>query len=440
MSGIQKILVGVLLVAVLGTAAFLSLRQSRSSGLEVRVEEVEIRDLVATVTASGNIRPRRTVDISADVMGRIVELNVDEGDEVDAGEILLRIDPTQYQAALSRARAGLSQARAQAAQQRANFAQAERELSRIQGILARDSLLVSRQQAEDASTQVEVARALLEASEFGVEQAQAAVEEAEDQLAKTVIDAPISGKVTRLSVEQGEMAVIGTMNNPGSLLLTISDLSVVEAVMQVDETDVPEIQMGDSAMVELDAFPGRILTGRVTEIGNSAIVPPSQVAGTGQTAAIDFEVVITLDDPPAQIRPDLSVTADIITDVRPGVLSIPIIALTIRAEDRPQTPEEQGEEEGRPAAEEGPALAADRPDEGVFRVRDDGTVEFVVVQVGITGREHFEVLSGLSEGDVVVSGPYQRIRQLKAGDPIQIMDQSEGGASGSQSSPANAGS
>jgi HlyD family secretion protein len=439
MSGTRKILIGLAVVVVLGAAAAISMNQRGDEGIEVRVEEVTRRDLVATVTASGNIRPRRMVDISADVMGRIVELTVREGDPVERGDVLLRIDPTQYEAALSRSRAGLSQSRANAAQSQANYLQAQRELDRLTGIVARDSALISRQQVEDAQTAVEVQRALNEAAEFGVEQAQAAVEEAEDQLEKTIIRAPMSGIVTRLSVEEGEMAVIGTMNNPGSLLLTVSDLSVVEAVMQIDETNVPEISLGDSAVVELDAFPGETFTGRVTEIGNSAIVPPSQVAGTGQTAAIDFEVVITLDAPPEQIRPDLSASADVITDVRDRSLSIPIIALTIREEDRAR--EEDEDEEERPVragSRGGPSDRPDAPVEGVFKVID-GTVEFVPVEVGIAGREHFEVISGLEEGDVVVSGPYQRIRALTNGDLISVMEEGEGEDGGNRFGPTPSG-
>jgi HlyD family secretion protein len=391
------------------------------------MEAVGERDLVATVTVSGNVRARRAVDISADVMGRIIELNVEEGDDVEAGEILLRIDPTQLEAAVSRAEASLSQARAQAAQQRANRLQAYRENDRISALWARDSTLVSRQQVEDAYTAMEVAQALFEASEFGVSQARAALEEAQDQLSKTIIKAPISGKVTRLNIEQGETVVIGTMNNPGSLLLTISDLSVVETVMEVDETDVPEIALGDSAVIELDAFPDRVFSGRVTEIGNSAIRPPSQTAGTGQTAAIDFEVVITLDDPGIQLRPDLSATADIVTAVRAGAVSIPIISLTVRepdgTSDASNTPSTDDEEDQGPQRRRGPVARGQEVQdiEGVFVVRD-GTAYFTPVTVGITGQEYFEILSGVAVGDTVVSGPYQVIRELEDEENVRLMD------------------
>jgi HlyD family secretion protein len=389
------------------------------------MEELTTRDLVATVTVSGNVRARRKVDISADVMGRVIELNVKEGEDVTQGQVLLRIDPSQLEAAVSRAQASLSQAQAQAAQQRASLVRAQRDYERLRTLRERDSTLVSPQQVEDAQTGLEVAQSLAQASEHGVSQARAALTETQDQLAKTIIRAPISGKVTRLNVEAGETVVIGTMNNPGSLILTISDLSVVEAVMEVDETDVPSITLGDSAIVELDAFPDRRFTGRVTEIGNSAILPPSQTAGTGQTAAIDFEVVITLDDPGILLRPDLSATADIITAVRERVLSIPIIALTVRQPDSVEAAAAAAAEEdaaAQPPQErlEGPLARATRPVEieGVFVVRD-GVAHFTPVTVGITGQEYFEVIAGLRTGDTVVAGPYQRIRELKDGDIVK---------------------
>lgn len=418
-----KIAIGVLVVTVLAVAGVLTTLQTRNTGTQVRAEEVGRRNLEAIVTASGNIRARRTVDISSDVSGRIVELNVDEGDDVQEGQVLLRIDQTQFQAAAAQWRAGLSQREAQAAQQNASLIQATREYDRMQGLWTRDSTLVSRQQVDDAGTQAEVAQALFTAAEHGVDQARATLAEAEDRLSKTTIRAPISGKVTRLNIELGETAIVGTMNNPGSLLLTVSDLSVIEAVMQVDETDVPEISIGDSAALELDAFPETEFAGTVTEIGNSAIRPPSSTAGTGQTPTIDFEVVITLDDPPVELRPDLSTTADIVTETRDQVLAIPIIALTIRdrsAQDVADGNDSNGDEvagDGSTGSENS-RTEDDEEEEGVFVVRD-GEVHFVPIAVGIAGQEYFEVLSGLSEGDTVVSGPYQRIRELRDGEEVR---------------------
>lgn len=408
-----KVLIGLAAVIVLGSAAALSVVKGRGSGAEVRMEGVERRDLVEIVTASGNIRARRAVDLSSDISAKVAELLVDEGEDVVVGQILMRLDPAQYQAGVSRSQATLSQARAMEAQQRANLLRSQRDLDRLLALYSRDSLLVSQQQVDDARTNADVAVAQLESAQYGVAQAQASLDEAEDRLSKTIIRAPIAGKITRLNVEEGETVIIGTMNNPGSLILAISDLSVVEVVVQVDETDVPKIALGDSASVRIDAFPDETFVGRVTEIGNSAIRPPSQQAA-GQQAAIDFEVVLTLDSTDAPLRPDLSATADVVTEMRRDVLAVPIIALTVR---------EPKKEEADSAA---PASAArdgeDTDVEGVFVVVD-GVVTFTQVEVGIAGQEYFEILSGVAEGDTVVAGPYQRIRQLSDGDKVKQADE-----------------
>ena len=414
----NKLVIGVGAAVVLAAASYFSLQSGRQGGVGARIEVVEARDLTATVTASGNVRARRKVDISSDISARVTELLTDEGDEVVEGQVLLRLDPTRYQAAVNRSMATLKQTQAQVAQVRANHQRAEREAVRRRSLWQTDSLLVSRQEVENAESDLEVQSSLLESAEFGVGQASAALEEAEDQLAKTIIRAPMSGRVTRLNVEEGETVIVGTMNNPGSLVLTVSDLSVMEVVLEVDETDVPDISIGDSAMVELDAFPELEFGGEVTEIGNSAIRPPSQAAGTGQTPTIDFEVVVTLRSPPAELRPDLSATAQVVVDSREGQLSIPIISLTLREEEEIKgeaadsaSEEEAGDEE---TGREGPS----EPVEGVFVVRE-GLAHFVPVEVGIAGQEHFEVLSGIALGDTVVSGPYQVVRTLRSGTPIE---------------------
>ena len=406
-----KVVIGIIVVVVFGSAVTLSILKGRNRGAEVRMEEVARRDLVATVTASGNIRARSTVELSSDISARVSALLVEEGEDVQAGQVLLRLDPAQYQAGVSRSEAMLSQARASQAQMEANLLRSQRDLDRFLALRQRDSLLVSTQQVDDARTGVEVAEAQLRSAEFGVSQAQASLDEAQDRLSKTIIRAPMAGKVTRLNVEQGETVIIGTMNNAGSLILTISDLSVIEAVMQVDETDVPQVSLGDSASVRIDAFPDRVFTGRVTEIGNSAIRPPSQQTA-GQQAAIDFEVVITLDPTDADLRPDLSATADIVTDVRDDVLTVPIIALTVREPEA----DSAAADTASAKASDGPKAVKDQ--EGVFLV-GDGKVTFTPITVGISGQEYFEVVSGLQVNDTVVAGPYQVIRQLKNGDPVK---------------------
>lgn len=416
MSGRAKIIIAAVVVLVLASAAAMALRGGRSGGVDVRVEAIGSRDLEAKVTASGNIRARRQVDMSSDVSARVEAMYVAEGDDVTQGDILIELDRTQFDAALSRARAALSQSRANASQNQANLFRAQRDFDRVQALRQRDSLLVSPQQLDDAEANLRVAEANLEAAQFAVEQSQAGVEEAQDRLNRTIFRAPMDGKVTRLNVEEGETVIVGTMNNPGSLVLSISDLSLIEAVVRVDETDIPLLSLGDSAAVEIDAFPGRMFAGAVSEIGNSAIEAPSQQSGTQQ--AIDFEVVITLDPADVGLRPDLSATADIITETRDQSVSVPIIALTLReAED---VGIEVGEDE-------------DSELEGVFLAAGD-TVVFRRVEVGIAGDEFFEVLSGLQPGDTIVAGPYQAVRQLRTGDVIRRM---QSGPNGTSSSPEN---
>lgn len=413
---------------VVGGAVWVAVARA-DRGPEVRVEAVEERDVISTITATGQVRARRQVDVSSDVMGRVTELTVREGDEVEAGEVLLTVDPSQLRALVSRARATLSQAEAEVAREEANLLQAARELARLEGIVEQDPDLVSLQAVEEAATAVEVQDALLTSARFGAEQAEAELAEVSDQLAKTTIRAPISGTVIRLNIEEGETAVVGTMNNPGSLLLTIGDLSGIEAVMAVDETDIPHITVGDSAVIELDAFPGTPLPARVSSIGNSAIqsgegTPPAQVTGS-----VDFEVILALLDPPRELRPDLSATADIIVDRKSRVPAVPIISVTVRSEEADEEPEEEGPDEGddTPTGPIARALEA-RSDEGVFVV-SDGVALWRPVVLGITGQEHFEVVSGIALGDTVVSGPYQVIQDLGDGDRIRVAGSGERPAS-----------
>jgi HlyD family secretion protein len=403
----------VVAITAIGLGIFAS---RRAKGVEVRLETAETRDLESVVNASGYVRPHRKVDVQADIMGRVTELDVKEGDRVTSGQLLLRIDPAATEAALQRARAALSEARSREAQARAQLIQVERARERALALAGTDSSLISRETLEETETQHRVQQQTFEAARFNVEQARAAVGEAEDRLSKTVIRAPMDGIITRLNVDRGETAIVGTMNNPGSLLLTVADLSVMEAVVRVDETDIPHLEVGDSASLEFDAFPGQLFWGRVTDISHSSVRPPeSQQATAGtQGQAIDFEVVIAIEDPPARLRSDLSATADIVTDRRAGALSIPIIALTVREQsDVSAVPQEDA------VARAASAAARRRSDvEGVFVVRA-GVAEFVPVQVGIAGREHFAVLSGLSPGDSIVAGPYEAIRTLQNGDRVR---------------------
>jgi HlyD family secretion protein len=424
---------GVVVIALVGIAAASAMNKGRA-GVAVRIEEVGERDLVAIVSASGWIEPHRKVDVQSDIMGRITELRVVEGQRVTRGEVLLRIDPMQSEAAAQRARAAVSEAQAREAQTRANLVQSERAYERMKAIAAQDPNLVSQQALEEAETQVLVQRELLQAAGHTIAQARAALGEAQDRLSKTVIRAPMDGVITRLNVEEGETAIVGMMNNPGSLLLTIADLSAMQAVVRVDETDVPRIAIGDSAVITIDAFRGQTLSGRVSEIGHSATRPRGGAAGQQQAAAnqaVDFEIKITLDSPPPTLRSDLSMTAEIVTAMRKGALAIPIIALTVR-----ESPDSVVASEDAAAAAFAQEIGARTDQEGVFVVRD-GEAKFVPVQVGIAGRGHFEVLSGVAAGDSIVAGPYDVIRTLSDGRRVRAMPAAaRGGQAGGASRAA----
>jgi HlyD family secretion protein len=409
----KRMLVAGLLLVLLTAGAAAAMANQRERGVEVRTEEVGRRALVSAVSASGYIQPRRKVDISADISGRVLDLYVEEGQWVDRGDVLLRIDPTSFQANVRRATAAVSQARAQAAQARASVLRARSELSRAEQ-LAGAANLISPAELEQARTSLLVAEAQLEAAEHGVEQAEAGLSEAREQLRKTTIAAPMSGHVTRLNIQAGETAVVGTMNNPGSLLLTIADLSEMEARVRIGETDISAIQHRDSATIRIDAYPGRTFSGRVTRIANSAVNAPSARGSTAtssaQAQAIDFEVIVALDDPPSDLRPDLTATAEIVVATRAAALAVPIISVTVRDPAGKRFRSEDGPE----------ATAGDRGREveGVFVLRD-GRPVWVPVKIGIAGDWYFEVLEGLEGGEHVVSGPFSAVRDLEAGDVVR---------------------
>lgn len=418
-----KIGIAVAIVAALGGAAFVAKQRGQNKPTTVKIEAVEARDLVASVTASGQVRPRTKVDVSADITGRIITLSVKEGDLVTKGQFLLQIDPQQFEAALQRSLAALASAKAQFAQARANSIQAQRNYDRSAEIKKATPTLFSDEQLEQLRTQVEVNQALSDAAKFSVEQSQAAVRDARFALSRTTILAPMSGRITRLNVENGETAIQGTLNKDAATLLTIADLSILETKIKVDETDVSRIKLGDSAVVQIDAFPDTTFMGRVVRIANSSVKAAAAAGSTDQ--AVDYEVVVQLMNAPSETRPDFSATAKVITDVRPRVLSIPIIALTSREDSALATGDTAQAQTGRKAP---PKQIGKRDIEGVFVVNAGNTVSFRPVRVGIAGDRYFEVLGGLKAGDRIVSGTYQAIRELKDGGTVkeEIIDPTKG--------------
>ena len=401
---------------ILGVGAFVAITAAKrnTKGTEVRMETVQKRDLVASVTASGQVQPQTKVDVAADISGRIVRLAVKEGQTVTKGQFLLEIDPSQYIAAVQRSEAALSASKAQEAQAKANFIQAQRNYQRSAEIKKANAQLVSDEQLEQLKTQAEVQEALQEAATHQVEQAAAQLNDAKSSLAKTTILAPMSGRVTRLAVEQGETAVPGTFNKDAATLLTIADMSVLETKVKVDETDVARIEVGDSAIVQIDAFPDTTFLGRVTKISNSSVKAAAASGSADQ--AVDYEVTIQLVNPPKDTRPDFSATAKVVTDARTRALSIPIIALTVRENEKLDNADTAAIALGKSTN----AKQVGKKDvEGVFIVGTDNKVTFRPVKVGIAGEKYFEVLTGLKEGERIVGGTYQAIRELKDGGLVR---------------------
>ncbi|HEX5387946.1 MAG TPA: efflux RND transporter periplasmic adaptor subunit [Gemmatimonadales bacterium] len=404
------LIIGVIVIGAGGLIAAAAAKR-RNKAVEVRLEQVGRRDLVAAVTASGKLEADKQVDVSADVTGRITHIAVKEGDRVKKGQFLVQIDPVQFEGAVSRGEAALASNEAAVLQAKANRDQAKRTLDRSLEIKRTAPELIAPEAVEQAQQAYDVAVSVYQSNMAQVDQARASLKEARDNLARTRLFAPISGRVVRLPVEEGEVAVPGTFSKETALLMTIADLSTILAKVQVDETDVVRLHLEDSVAVSIDAYPDTTFLGRVTKIGNSAKLDNSQATGGSNPGtndrAVDFDVEVTLKNPPQDVRPDLSCTARIVTDTRPRALSIPIIALTVRENEK--VPNEAGPE--------GPDTMRTRKfrkkeTEGVFVVRD-GIASFRPVKVGIAGDEYFEVLDGVREGETIVAGTYQAIRDLK---------------------------
>jgi HlyD family secretion protein len=428
-------------IVVLGAAVvYVNLTFERATGPEVEVEAVEHRYLEAIVSAPGTIVPQLTVDISANTMGRVTRLAFDEGDRVENGEFLLEIDPETLRAAVDRGEAALQASRSSQRQVEVSV-----ETARVNLELARDNLerqehlwtlrLVSREAYERALNDVALRETELQAREVEVatqaqriRQEEANLDSARYELTKVTITSPIAGVVTRRNIEEGETVVVGTMNNQGTVLATIADLSVIEAEVEVDETDIPSVEFGQIATVTIDAFPDDEFSGVVTEIGNSPIQPAGAGGGAG-TQATTFKVVVTLDEAIPGVRPGFTCTADITTAIRPDSLAIPIQAATVRevvldanGNVVPQEagPRRRGVTPGVSAAE----LQAGETEEeleGVFVARQ-GRAAFVPVDTGIAGERYFEALSGVAEGDLIVIGPFSEVRNLADGDSIRVVE------------------
>lgn len=411
-----KAITAVVVVAIVAGGLTLAAFKRGDRPVDVRLEKVQKRDLVAYVTASGQVQPHTKVDVASDVSGRIVKLSVKEGDMVTKGQFLLQIDPATYDADVQRQAAGVASARADLARAKANLDQSQSAYRRSSEIVKTNPGLISAEQLEQLKTTVDVNNALYQAAAHNVDQTSAALQNSHSLLAKTTILAPMSGRITKLAVQQGETAVPGTFSKDQALLLTISDMSVLETKVKVDETDVARLHVGDTAQVLIDAFPDTTFRGKVTEIAHSSVTAGTTTAGSSDQA-VDYEVRVQLLNPPIDTRPDFSATAKIVWDSRKSVLSIPIIALTVREHEANENRDSAAVALGRKATKD----IALKDVEGVFVVGKDSHVMFRPVKVGIPGEEYFEVLSGLQEGETVVAGSYQAIRTLHDSTAVKEM-------------------
>ncbi|MHB8800059.1 MAG: efflux RND transporter periplasmic adaptor subunit [Thermoanaerobaculia bacterium] len=413
MSSRLKWILGAVAALVVVLVIFASVAGKDRNLTRVTTAKVGKADLVSTVSCSGRVQAKTKVEISSQVMGQIVNLAVEEGDVVKKGDFLLQIDKAQYDASTRAQQANLEALFAQRESDRATVEQAKRDYERERKNF--EAKITSEQVMQRARLQLDAAAASVNATERRIEQARAQLLGSRDSLGKTTLVAPMNGIVTARPVEQGENAVVGTMNNPGTVLLTISDMSVVEAEMEVDETDIPNVKLGQKAKMTLDAWPDRKFEGVVTEIGGSPIT--RSALGTDATA-VNFKVKVQLKDPPAAIRPGFSVSGEIETDKRPGALAIPIPALVV-AEEASLKRMEKGK---KPAPTPTPSASGDEKKdvEGVFVLAKDGKVEFRKVKTGITAELQLEVVEGLKEGEEIVSGPFRALRALRIGDRVKV--------------------
>ncbi len=450
-----KILITAVVLVVGSIAVFAGVRYSRRGIVTVQTGHAVRQDLTSLVTASGEIKPRKYINIGANATGELTEIPVKEGDQVRKGQLLAKIENTQPEADVNAQRASLSSAEADAAASEAGLKSYDDNLLTMQAIVdrtradlekasldykrgeelykaklipkqdydqrqaaydsAQASLKESQARLTQAKAQREQAKSQLYSAQKRIAQLRAMVTRADDVLKKFNSYAPLNGVVTNLPVRVGETVIPGLPNLPGTIIMTIADMSIITAEVKVDETDIVSVKMNQVADVTIDAIPNKTFKGHVIEIGNTAIVRSTGVAASQSTTssqeAKDFKVVVALDNPPEDIRPGLSCTAKVTTATRQHVVTIPIQALTIRQKGDLETKPKNGSLQPvklDPVAEK----AAKEEVQGVF-VISVGKAVFRKVETGITGSTDIEVLSGLKEGDEIVTGSYQVIRTIR---------------------------
>jgi HlyD family secretion protein len=449
----KKIAIGVGALVLLATMVGITVHQSGKNVVTVQTGKVQRQDLSSVVSASGEIKPKTYVNIGANAYGKITHLYVREGDHVKKGQLLAQLENVQSTADVSANQASVQAAETDAVAADAALKTSDADLLRAQADYARNKLdwdraqnlfkdgliaksdFDSRQNAwatadsglVQAKARVAQAKAQKDSADRHVAQARANLTRVADVLQKTTYAAPYDGVVTNLPVREGESVVIGIQNALGSTLLTLADMSVITAEVKVDETDIVNVHLGQPAEVTIDAIPKKIFHGTVSEIGDNAIVRSTGVATSQQASASeeakDFKVVVTLNDPPPDLRPGLSATAKITTAARSNVLTIPIQSLSLRSkaqlEEEKSTP--GSVHAAAPASKDAASKEKDQKADvqGVFVIRNR-KAEFVPVTTGVAGTTDIEVIDGLHEGDEVITGSYKVLRTLRSGSGVKI--------------------
>src|SRR5271170_5107092 len=449
----KKVAIGAGAVVVVAAIAGIAVYQSHKNVVTVQTGKAQRMDLAAVVSASGEIKPKTYVNIGANAFGKITKLYVKEGDQVKRGQMLVQLENVQSAADMDAMQASLDAAKTDSVAAEAGLNTSVADLNRAKSDAERSDLdwgraqglykdaLISKSDYDmqkathqaavaglaQAQARVAQAKAQKDSADGRIEQASANLTHAADVLKKTTYQAPFDGVITNLPVREGETVVVGIQNSPGSTLMTLADLSVITAEVKVDETDIVNVQMGQAAQVTIDAIPKKTFKAVVTQIGDNAIVRSTGVSTSQQIStsqeAKDFKVVVTLQDPPDDLRPGLSTTAKITTATRGNALTIPIQALTVRRQADLVVKDEKGSvQAAAPAADASKDKDKDKDKleiQGVFILRNH-KAEFVQVDTGIAGTTDIEVIKGLKEGDEIVTGSYKVLRTLRPGSSVKV--------------------
>ncbi len=443
-----KIVLAIVIVVLLVVVVGFSLNQTQRNVVAVQTAKVVQQDIASIVTASGEIKPKTYVNVGANAIGRITKLFVQEGQRVKKGQMVAQLEnvqPASDVAAMKAtlqsnetdrmaAEANVKTAMAQLNSSQADAARIKQDYQRAESLYKND--LISKADYETKKAAYEVSSAVLAQDQARVSQARAQLESAQghigqardqlthatDALGKTSYTAPFDGVVTYLPVREGESVVVGIQNSQGSLLMTIADMSVITAEVRVDETDIVNVKIDQPAEVTIDALPGKTFHGKVTQIGDNAIVRSSGLATSQSTTssqeAKDFKVVVTLSDAPESLRPGLSATAKITTGAAKNTITVPIQALTFRDKN---DLEQQGANKGKTPDASTPAPKKEKEEiQGVFVVGSNKKAEFRKVETGLTGTTDIEVKSGLKPGEEIITGSYKVLRTLRNGAGVKV--------------------